>query len=79
MDRHVYIGTGDVASIGSGPGQFFTVNVPLKDGLTDNTFHRVFTRYIIILIHTCIVLLAHNNIIIHCTCSCIHISSQSCV
>ncbi len=40
------IGSGDMASIGSGPGQFFTVDVPLKDGLTDKTFHRVFTRYV---------------------------------
>nr|QSX72315.1 histone deacetylase 8 [Halisarca dujardinii] len=37
-------GTGEVESIGKGKGHFYTVNVPLKDGITDQQFSSVFTR-----------------------------------
>ena len=37
-------GTGSVDSIGQGRGTFYSVNVPLKDGITDQAFTQLFAR-----------------------------------
>jgi len=39
-----YPGTGAVDEIGSGPGEGFTVNLPMESGSTDADFERVFDR-----------------------------------
>uniref|UniRef100_A0A8R1DIB8 Histone deacetylase n=1 Tax=Caenorhabditis japonica TaxID=281687 RepID=A0A8R1DIB8_CAEJA len=35
-------GTGDVVDVGVGKGKMYSVNVPLKDGITDSTYHSIF-------------------------------------
>lgn len=35
-------GTGDVLNVGRGPGQYYAVNVPLKDGIDDRTYYDLF-------------------------------------
>eukprot|EP00201_Polytomella_parva_P010780 CAMPEP_0175067836 /NCGR_PEP_ID=MMETSP0052_2-20121109/17324_1 /TAXON_ID=51329 ORGANISM="Polytomella parva, Strain SAG 63-3" /NCGR_SAMPLE_ID=MMETSP0052_2 /ASSEMBLY_ACC=CAM_ASM_000194 /LENGTH=393 /DNA_ID=CAMNT_0016334771 /DNA_START=146 /DNA_END=1327 /DNA_ORIENTATION=- len=35
-------GTGDIQDIGEMNGKYYTVNVPLKDGTNDETFHQLF-------------------------------------
>lgn len=35
-------GTGDITDIGAGPGKHYAVNVPLDDGVDDDTFHQLF-------------------------------------
>ncbi|EDV25056.1 uncharacterized protein TRIADDRAFT_25928 [Trichoplax adhaerens] len=41
-------GTGSISTIGKGKGQYYTLNIPLKDGITDqkytDLFHEVFTN-----------------------------------
>ncbi|KAJ3204409.1 Histone deacetylase 2 [Entophlyctis luteolus] len=36
-------GTGDVNDIGFGKGKHYSVNVPLNDGIDDDSYHRIFT------------------------------------
>ena len=36
-------GTGDVTSVGRGQGKFYTVNVPLHEGVQNNQYFSVFT------------------------------------
>ena len=31
--------------VGEGKGRYYTVNVPLKDGITDKPFVQIFSRY----------------------------------
>jgi len=38
-------GSGDVTDIGIGKGKYYAVNVPLKDGINDQTYISVFTRF----------------------------------
>jgi len=38
-------GSGDVTDIGIGKGKYYAVNVPLKDGINDQTYVSVFTRF----------------------------------
>lgn len=38
-------GTGSVNDIGLGGGRFYTCNVPLKDGASDQTFITIFEKY----------------------------------
>ena len=35
-------GTGDLKDVGSGRGKYYSLNVPLKDGLDDASFQRLF-------------------------------------
>lgn len=35
-------GTGDLKDIGAGKGRLYSVNVPLKDGITDDTYESIF-------------------------------------
>lgn len=35
-------GTGDLQDIGSGPGRYYSVNFPLKDGIDDHSFRNIF-------------------------------------
>lgn len=35
-------GTGDLKDIGAGRGRYYSVNVPLKDGITDDTYQSIF-------------------------------------
>ena len=35
-------GTGDVVNVGHGHGRGYAVNVPLRDGITDSTYHSLF-------------------------------------
>ncbi|EDO32559.1 predicted protein [Nematostella vectensis] len=37
-------GTGSCCQVGHGKGRYYTLNVPLKDGITDRPFVEVFTR-----------------------------------
>eukprot|EP00741_Cyanophora_paradoxa_P016249 tig00000197_g15688.t1 len=39
-----YPGTGDVTDVGTGPGKYFAVNVPLRDGCGDARYCDVFER-----------------------------------
>ena len=39
---YFFPGTGDLADIGEGLGRGYSVNVPLKDGVDDTTFIRLF-------------------------------------
>lgn len=39
-------GTGDVWDKGSGPGEYYAVNFPLKDGIDDDNYERVFVPII---------------------------------
>lgn len=36
-------GTGDVTSVGGGRGKFYTVNVPLREGVRDDQYYSIFT------------------------------------
>ena len=38
-------GTGAINDIGGGKGKYFTLNVPLKEGVHDDEYHEVFLRY----------------------------------
>jgi len=38
-------GSGDITDVGIGKGKYFAVNVPLKDGIDDQTYLDVFTRF----------------------------------
>ena len=40
------LGTGSVDSVGQGRGTFYSVNVPLKDGICDQAFTQLFARYL---------------------------------
>jgi len=35
-------GTGDLKDIGAGRGRYYSVNVPLKDGVTDDSYQSIF-------------------------------------
>lgn len=35
-------GTGDLKDVGAGKGRLYSVNVPLKDGITDDTYQNIF-------------------------------------
>ncbi|XP_072126653.1 histone deacetylase 8 isoform X2 [Mobula birostris] len=41
MDLHHGDGTGDVTDIGMGKGRYYTVNVPLQDGIQDNRYYHI--------------------------------------
>lgn len=41
---HVFAGTGASQDVGLGKGKYYTVNVPLKDGITDKPFIEIFSR-----------------------------------
>ncbi|GMT07778.1 hypothetical protein PENTCL1PPCAC_29952, partial [Pristionchus entomophagus] len=36
-------GTGDLTDVGEGKGQFYSLNVPLRDGINDLTYYSIFT------------------------------------
>lgn len=40
--NHFFPGTGDQYEIGTKNGKYYSVNVPLKDGINDATYHEVF-------------------------------------
>lgn len=40
----VWIGTGSETDIGSGSGQYYTINIPLLDGITDDQYTFIFKR-----------------------------------
>ena len=54
-------GTGAVSDVGGGKGKYFTLNIPLKEGADDSTFHEVFCRYKMIVIQTLKLPLPHLN------------------
>ena len=39
-------GTGSHYDVGFGKGKYYSVNVPLKDGITDKPFIEVFSRLV---------------------------------
>ncbi len=41
----VYLGTGDLCDTGLGKGRWYAVNVPLEDGIKDDRYYQIFTRY----------------------------------
>ena len=45
LNIYIIVGTGDINSTGSDMGAFCYLNVPLQDGLRDETFSKIFTRY----------------------------------
>ena len=40
--QNFFPGTGDLFEIGSGPGKFYSVNVPLREGIDDEDYQYVF-------------------------------------
>lgn len=40
-------GTGTIDDIGCGRGKYYSVNVPLNDGITDEQYFYLFNRYVI--------------------------------
>ena len=38
------LGTGSIDSVGQGRGTFYCINVPLKDGISDQPFTQLFAR-----------------------------------
>lgn len=44
LSSMLLLGTGDVDSVGVGRGRFYTVNVPLRDGMRDEQFEEIFRR-----------------------------------
>lgn len=41
----VFLGTGDVCDTGLGKGRWYAVNVPLEDGIKDDRYYQIFSRY----------------------------------
>lgn len=39
------LGTGDLCDTGLGKGRWYAVNVPLEDGIKDDRYYQIFTRY----------------------------------
>jgi histone deacetylase 1/2 len=39
-----YPGSGGIESIGEGPGKYYSINVPMKPGMTDETYFLLFKR-----------------------------------
>jgi histone deacetylase 1/2 len=39
---YFFPGTGDIKDIGEAMGRYHSINVPLRDGTDDDTFHRLF-------------------------------------
>lgn len=44
--------TGHVYDVGTGPGKYYSVNVPLRDNITDETYHSIFKPVVSEVIHT---------------------------
>ena len=42
-------GSGDVTDVGVGKGKYYCVNVPLNDGIDDQTYISIFTRFTAVL------------------------------
>lgn len=42
-----YPGSGAITDIGRGNGTFYSVNVPLKDGIKDEPYCQIFNRYLL--------------------------------
>lgn len=40
-----FTGTGDVTDVGLGKGQYYSVNVPIQDGIQDEKYHHIYERY----------------------------------
>lgn len=40
-------GTGSCSDVGEGKGKYYTVNIPLKDGITDKPFFQIFSRLVL--------------------------------
>ena len=40
-----YPGTGGTEDVGFGKGKYFTINVPLREGIRDQQYKEVFQRY----------------------------------
>lgn len=43
------LGTGDLCDTGLGKGRWYAVNVPLEDGIKDDRYYQIFTRYTLVL------------------------------
>lgn len=41
----VFVGTGDLCDTGLGKGRWYAVNVPLEDGVKDDRYYQIFSRY----------------------------------
>ena len=41
-------GTGKITDVGHGKGRFYTLNFPLKDGVTDETYVYIFQKYVLL-------------------------------
>lgn len=39
------VGTGDLSDTGLGKGRWYAVNVPLEDGIKDDRYYQIFSRY----------------------------------
>lgn len=42
---YLRLGTGDLSDTGLGKGRWHAVNVPLEDGIKDDRYYQIFTRY----------------------------------
>lgn len=38
-------GTGDVSDVGLGKGRYYSVNVPIQDGIQDEKYYHIYERY----------------------------------
>lgn len=45
-EQGFYPGTGNSTDVGAGKGRYYAVNVPLKNGIKDEQFFKIFKRYI---------------------------------
>lgn len=46
------VGTGDLSDTGLGKGRWYAVNVPLEDGIKDDRYYQIFSRYTLADTHT---------------------------
>lgn len=40
-----FTGTGDVSDVGLGKGRYYSVNVPIQDGIQDEKYYHICERY----------------------------------
>ncbi|KAB0385044.1 hypothetical protein E2I00_018691, partial [Balaenoptera physalus] len=45
LDLHHGDGTGDVSDVGLGKGRYYSVNVPIQDGIQDEKYYHICERY----------------------------------